>query len=431
GLDERLLRELLGDMAVTDAARAVEPQAREVPPIQLVERAVVARLVREHQPPVAVQVDRCVLLDVLGPDGHDHGPPSIPTGRASSARGRHTVRDRPAQVLPPVPPDGHLRARLRPARRGDRPAAGRASRCRPASRGPRPRPGPRAPPSRRSGRARGSRRRHRRQRQPGAAGPAAPGPADGRPGGGAAPRTTRRGMGGADPPQPAGPARRGAGCGPRRGDAHPAPAPRWRPLDRRGGRRPGAGRHRAAAAVHPRAAGRPGALSDRIRAAGGLGRGADRGPAPHRRAPRALQARGAAVASVELAVGADTFRPVTEARVEDHPIHSESFDVPDATIAACRDARRVIAIGTTVVRALESVAATGTRSGRTSLFITRGFEFRTVDVLLTNFHVPRSTLLALIDAFVGPRWRDLYGVALASGYRFLSFGDAMLVERAR
>jgi len=143
------------------------------------------------------------------------------------------------------------------------------------------------------------------------------------------------------------------------------------------------------------------------------------------------QARGAAVASVELAVGADTFRPVTEARVEDHPIHSESFDVPDATIAACRDARRVIAIGTTVVRALESVAATGTRSGRTSLFITRGFEFRTVDVLLTNFHVPRSTLLALIDAFVGPRWRDLYGVALASGYRFLSFGDAMLVERAR
>ena len=88
-------------------------------------------------------------------------------------------------------------------------------------------------------------------------------------------------------------------------------------------------------------------------------------------------------------------------------------------------------IGTTVVRALEATAATGALEGRTDLFITRGFSFQVVDVLLTNFHVPRSTLLALVDAFMGPRWRELYDVALASGYRFLSFGDAMLVERAR
>jgi S-adenosylmethionine:tRNA ribosyltransferase-isomerase len=81
------------------------------------------------------------------------------------------------------------------------------------------------------------------------------------------------------------------------------------------------------------------------------------------------------------------------------------------------------------VRALEATAATGTLEGRTDLFIRRGFSFQVVDVLLTNFHVPRTTLLALVDAFMGPRWRALYDVALASGYRFLSFGDAMLVER--
>jgi len=141
--------------------------------------------------------------------------------------------------------------------------------------------------------------------------------------------------------------------------------------------------------------------------------------------------RGVGVATIELAVGLDTFRPVTEPHVEDHPMHSEAYVVSPATIDACEAADRVVAIGTTVVRALEATAATGVVEGRTDLFITRGFEFRIVDVLMTNFHVPRTTLLALIDAFVGPRWRELYDIALTSGYRFLSFGDAMLVERAR
>ena len=142
------------------------------------------------------------------------------------------------------------------------------------------------------------------------------------------------------------------------------------------------------------------------------------------------RARGVEVATVELAIGLDTFRPVTEAKVEDHVIHSEAYDVPAATVQAIERAGRVVAVGTTVVRALESLAATGERCGRTQLFIRPGFEFRTVDVLLTNFHLPRTTLLAMIEAFVGPRWRDLYELALREQYRFLSFGDAMLVERA-
>ena len=103
--------------------------------------------------------------------------------------------------------------------------------------------------------------------------------------------------------------------------------------------------------------------------------------------------------------------------------------VPDETWAACQAAERVIAVGTTVVRALEATARSGALAGRTDLFIRRGFDFQVVDVLLTNFHVPRSTLLAMIDAFIGPRWRDLYALALVEGYRFLSFGDCMLLER--
>jgi S-adenosylmethionine:tRNA ribosyltransferase-isomerase len=139
-------------------------------------------------------------------------------------------------------------------------------------------------------------------------------------------------------------------------------------------------------------------------------------------------AAGVEVARVDLAVGLDTFRPV-EGAFEDHVMHSERFSVPEATMAACQRARRVIAVGTTSVRALES-AALGTAGGRTDLFIRPGFEFRVVDVLLTNFHLPRSTLLAMLAAFCGPRWRDIYDVALAERYRFLSFGDCMLVGRA-
>ena len=139
---------------------------------------------------------------------------------------------------------------------------------------------------------------------------------------------------------------------------------------------------------------------------------------------------GIGIATVELAIGLDTFRPVTTVSLDEHVIHSEAYDVPVATLEACVAAKRVVAVGTTVVRALESVVATGARTGRTSLFIRPGFEFRTVDVLLTNFHLPRTTLLAMIEAFVGPRWRDLYETALLEGYRFLSFGDAMLIERS-
>jgi S-adenosylmethionine:tRNA ribosyltransferase-isomerase len=103
-------------------------------------------------------------------------------------------------------------------------------------------------------------------------------------------------------------------------------------------------------------------------------------------------------------------------------------------MAACEEARaaggRVIAVGTTTVRALESAALSGHLEGRTELFIRRPWRWREVDVLLTNFHLPRSSLLVLIDAFVGARWRDLYGTALSAGYRFLSFGDAMLLDRS-
>jgi S-adenosylmethionine:tRNA ribosyltransferase-isomerase len=140
---------------------------------------------------------------------------------------------------------------------------------------------------------------------------------------------------------------------------------------------------------------------------------------------------GTGLATVELAIGLDTFRPVTTPTLEEHVMHSEAYAVPVETLEACRAATRVVAVGTTVVRTLESAAARGELTGRTDLFIRPGFEFRMVDVLLTNFHLPRTSLLALLSAFVGPRWRDLYEVALHEGYRFLSFGDAMLVERAR
>lgn len=144
-------------------------------------------------------------------------------------------------------------------------------------------------------------------------------------------------------------------------------------------------------------------------------------------------ARGIERADVELVVGLGTFRPMTAERVEDHHMHTEWFDVPADTLTACERTRngggRVVAVGTTVVRALESAAASGERAGRTTLFIRPGHEFRMVDLMLTNFHLPRSSLLVMIDAFVGPRWRDLYGAALDEGYRFLSFGDAMLLTQ--
>jgi S-adenosylmethionine:tRNA ribosyltransferase-isomerase len=146
-----------------------------------------------------------------------------------------------------------------------------------------------------------------------------------------------------------------------------------------------------------------------------------------------VRAAGARVETVDLVVGMGTFRPMAAAKVEDHHMHAERYAVPAATLAACRDARaaghRVVAVGTTSVRALESAALSGEAAGRTELFIHRPWTWRVVDVLMTNFHLPRSSLLVMVDALVGPRWRDLYAEALAAGYRFLSFGDAMLVAR--
>lgn len=138
---------------------------------------------------------------------------------------------------------------------------------------------------------------------------------------------------------------------------------------------------------------------------------------------------GAVVCELELAVGAATFTPVMAEKLEDHVMHTESYRIPEATLAACVRADRVVAIGTTVVRALESAAATGSSCGSTDLFIKPGHKFSVVDAMLTNFHLPRSSLLALLAAFIGPRWRDLYATALAEGYRFLSLGDAMFCAR--
>ncbi len=141
------------------------------------------------------------------------------------------------------------------------------------------------------------------------------------------------------------------------------------------------------------------------------------------------RAAGAEIATVDLSVGLGTFRPVETELIEDHQMHTERYRVPAGTWDRCQRARRVVAVGTTVVRALETAASTGERCGSTGLFIRPGFEFAVVDAMLTNFHLPRSTLLVMLEAFMGPGWRDLYGLALAEGYRFLSFGDAMFVER--
>ncbi len=140
-------------------------------------------------------------------------------------------------------------------------------------------------------------------------------------------------------------------------------------------------------------------------------------------------AAGASVAHVELVVGLDTFRPIAVDDVSLHRMHTERYSVPAATWEAVQHASRVIAVGTTSVRALESAAARGELSGRTDLFIRRPYPFAVVDVLLTNFHLSRSSLLVLVDAFIGPRWRELYDIAIAERYRMLSFGDAMLVAR--
>jgi len=135
------------------------------------------------------------------------------------------------------------------------------------------------------------------------------------------------------------------------------------------------------------------------------------------------------VERVTLHVGLDTFRPLTVEVLEQHELHSERYEVAEAAWARIRAARRVLAVGTTTVRVLESLARRAPLQGRTDLFITPGFEFRRADSLLTNFHLPRSTLLALVMAFCGAEeTRRLYRLAVEERYRFYSFGDAMLIR---
>jgi len=147
-----------------------------------------------------------------------------------------------------------------------------------------------------------------------------------------------------------------------------------------------------------------------------------------------LQQRGISHAFVTLHVGAGTFLPVKTEKLDEHRMHSEWYQVPEATqqaIAACR-ARggRIIAVGTTTVRTLESWAASDCASGDTDIFITPGFRFRLIDVLITNFHLPKSTLMMLVSAFAGyGHIRELYRHAIARHYRFFSYGDAMLLAR--
>jgi S-adenosylmethionine:tRNA ribosyltransferase-isomerase len=152
----------------------------------------------------------------------------------------------------------------------------------------------------------------------------------------------------------------------------------------------------------------------------------------------ALQARGVQQTAITLHVGAGTFQPVRTQRIEEHRMHSERFEVGADTVAAINATRarggRVVAVGTTTLRALESAAREGALrpySGETDIFITPGFEFRVVDRLLTNFHLPKSTLMMLVSAFAGhAHIKALYRHAVETRYRFFSYGDSMLLHRA-
>ena len=149
----------------------------------------------------------------------------------------------------------------------------------------------------------------------------------------------------------------------------------------------------------------------------------------------AIDARGARRACVTLHVGAGTFQPVKTEALADHVMHRERYHVPPETVQAIADCRarggRVVAVGTTSVRTLESWAASGEPSGDTGIFITPGFDFKLVDALITNFHLPRSTLMMLVSAFAGyERVMALYAHAVQQRYRFFSYGDAMWLLRS-
>ena len=146
-----------------------------------------------------------------------------------------------------------------------------------------------------------------------------------------------------------------------------------------------------------------------------------------------VQARGAAIAEITLHVGLGTFRPLSSERVEDHTMHAERFEISRPAAARIQAARRAVAVGTTAVRTLEAAAGTGRGAirplrGETDLFIKPGFRFQAVGALLTNFHLPRSTLLMLVAAFAGTDlMRAAYAHAVAQEYRFYSYGDCMLI----
>jgi S-adenosylmethionine:tRNA ribosyltransferase-isomerase len=142
-----------------------------------------------------------------------------------------------------------------------------------------------------------------------------------------------------------------------------------------------------------------------------------------------IEARGAAIAKLTLHVGAGTFQPVRSAEVEDHRMHAERYAIPPGTLALL-GRKRVLAVGTTTLRALETATLTGALSGETDIFIYPGFQFQAVQRLLTNFHLPKSTLLMLVSAFAGrEKILEAYRHAIAKEYRFFSYGDAMLIER--
>jgi S-adenosylmethionine:tRNA ribosyltransferase-isomerase len=149
----------------------------------------------------------------------------------------------------------------------------------------------------------------------------------------------------------------------------------------------------------------------------------------------ALEAQGVQRASVTLHVGAGTFQPVKADHITDHVMHFERYTIPPATLQAIADCKarggKVVAVGTTSVRSLETWAKTGQASGDTNIFITPGFEFKVVDMLVTNFHLPKSTLMMLVSAFAGyEHIMALYQHAIAQQYRFFSYGDSMLLQRA-
>lgn len=150
----------------------------------------------------------------------------------------------------------------------------------------------------------------------------------------------------------------------------------------------------------------------------------------------ALEDKGIDIATIDLRVGIDTFRPIKAELLADHQMHSELYDIPQVTADLIASTRRkggrVVAVGTTVTRTLETAACgdglVSPGEGASSLFIAPGYRLQVVDLMLTNFHVPGSTLVVMISAMMGDRWRESYAIALERGYRFLSFGDTMLLE---